>query len=288
MIFYEGETFTMAIRMVGLDLDGTLFNSRKELTEHTRQVLERAIARGIVIVPATGRPRTGLPGVLAEMDGIRYAIVTNGAAVYDLKENRCIYEKYMDKEASAELLRRTRDLQTVQGAFVGPWGYMEEIDRQRIEQLSLVEEMKNYLRSSRKVVDSLPEFVLRETQGPQKLVMMFLKDQNGQPIDSEEAVRITEEYEQFAFVSGGVGNIEIMDRAVGKGTALLELGRQLGIGQEEIMAVGDSENDLDMIRKAGLGVAMANSEEIVCRHADVLTLSNDEDGAAAAIEQYVL
>ena len=148
--------------------------------------------------------------------------------------------------------------------------------------------MKEYLRSSRKVVDSLPEFVLQEAQGPQKLVLMFLKDQNGQPIDSAEAIRITEEYEQFSFVSGGVGNIEIMDRAVGKGTALLELGRLLGIAQEEIMAVGDSENDLDMIRKAGLGVAMANGEEIVRRHADVLTLSNDEDGAAAAIEQYVL
>ena len=112
----------MAIRMIGLDLDGTLFNSRKQLTAHTRQVLERAAARGIVIVPATGRPRSGLPAVLEHLAGIRYAVVTNGAAVYDLAEDRCIYEKYMDREAAAELLRRTRGLQTVQGAFVGPWG----------------------------------------------------------------------------------------------------------------------------------------------------------------------
>lgn len=278
----------MAIRMIGLDLDGTLFNSRKQLTAHTRQVLERAAARGIVIVPATGRPRSGLPAVLEHLAGIRYAVVTNGAAVYDLAEDRCIYEKYMDREAAAELLRRTRGLQTVQGAFVGPWGYMEEIDRQRIEQLSLVEEMKQYLRSSRKVVEDLPAFVLGEARGPQKLVLMFLKDREGRPVDSAEAIRIAGEYAQFSFVSGGVGNIEIMDSAVGKGTALLELGRQLGIGREEIMAVGDSENDLDMICKAGLGVAMANGEEIVRRRADVLTGSNDEDGAAAAIERYAL
>ena len=278
----------MAIRMIGLDLDGTLFNSRKQLTARTRRVLEQAAARGVVIVPATGRPRAGLPAVLEELGGVRYAVVTNGAAVYDLKDDCCIYEKCMDPRASAALLRRTRALQTVQGAFVGRWGYMEDIDRQRIEQLSLVEEMKCYLRASRKVVDDLPEFLMQAPRGPQKLVLMFLKDRDGGEIDSGEAIRITREFEQFAFVSGGVGNIEIMDRAVGKGTALLELGRLLGIGQEEIMAVGDSENDLDMIRKAGWGVAMANGEEIVRRNADALTLSNDEDGVAAAIERYVL
>ena len=278
----------MAIRMIGLDLDGTLFNSRKQLTAHTRRVLEQAAARGVVIVPATGRPRAGLPAVLEELGGVRYAVLTNGAAVYDLKDDCCIYEKCMDSSASAALLRRTRALQTVQGAFVGRWGYMEDIDRQRIEQLSLVEEMKCYLRSSRKVVDDLPEFLMQAPRGPQKLVLMFLKDRDGGEIDSGEAIRITREFEQFAFVSGGVGTIEIMDRAVGKGTALLELGCLLGIGQEEIMAVGDSENDLDMIRKAGWGVAMANGEEIVRRNADALTLSNDEDGVAAAIERYVL
>ena len=79
------------------------------------------------------------------------------------------------------------------------------------DRLSLVEEMKQYLRSSRKVVEDLPAFVLGEARGPQKLVLMFLKDREGRPVDSAEAIRIAGEYVQFSFVSGGVGNIEIMD-----------------------------------------------------------------------------
>ena len=278
----------MAIRMIGLDLDGTLFNSRKQLTAHTREVLLRAMAQGIVPVIATGRPRAGLPAVLEELGGLRYAVVTNGAAVYDLQSGACIYQKEMDRAAAADLLARTRALETVQGAFVGPWGYMEEIDRARIARLDLVDEMKRYLCASRKMVDSLPGFVRGADHGPQKLVLMFLKDASGELIDAEAAMQITGEYEQFSFVSGGVGNIEIMDRTVGKGEALLALGRQLGIAPGEIMAIGDSENDLDMIRKAGFGVAMANAEDVLLRHADARTLTNDEDGAAAAIERYAL
>lgn len=278
----------MAIRMIGLDLDGTLFDSQKRLTAHTRSVLQRAVAQGVVVVPATGRPLVGLPPELRDMEGVDYTIVTNGAAVYDLKKDVCIYEKCMDKFASAELLRRTRHLRTVQGVFSGRWGYMEPQDQERVDALPLVKAMRDYIRVSRILVDSLPAFLEEGEKGPQKLVLMFLQDAQGHAIDQEEAEMIASSFEQFHFVSGGVGNIEIMDRDVGKGTALLELGRQLGISREEIMAVGDSENDLDMIEKAGLGVVMANGEDVVKARADVLTLSNDEDGCAAAIEKYVL
>lgn len=278
----------MAIRMIGLDLDGTLFDSQKRLTAHTRSVLQKAVAQGVVVVPATGRPLVGLPPELREMQGVNYTIVTNGAAVYDLTKDACIYEKCMDKFASAELLRRTRHLRTVQGVFSGRWGYMEPQDQERVDALPLVKAMRDYIRASRILVDSLPAFLEEGEKGPQKLVLMFLQDAQGHAIDQEEAEKIASSFEQFHFVSGGVGNIEIMDRGVGKGTALLELGRQLGISREEIMAVGDSENDLDMIEKAGLGVVMANGEDVVKAKADALTLSNDEDGCAAAIEKYVL
>ena len=133
---------TTPIRMVGLDLDGTLFDRQKRLTAHTRAVLEEAIRRGVTVVPATGRPLQGLPQAVREIPGIRYAVMTNGAGVYDLDSGVCIYQNCMDKEAAAELLTRTRHLRAVQGAFVGPWGYMEPLDSERIGQLPLVEAMK--------------------------------------------------------------------------------------------------------------------------------------------------
>ena len=278
----------MAIRLIGLDLDGTLFNSRKELTAHTCAVLAKAVRRGIHVVPATGRPRVGLPQQLLTIPGIQYAVVTNGAAVCDLRGGKRLFTDCMDSDDAAEILRRTRPLELVQGAFSGDWGYMEDIDRRRIRRLDLVREMQDYLIASRKVVDDLAVFAREQKEGIEKIVINFIKDETGAPMWREETENVVRDYPNVTFMSGGIGNIEIIRRGVGKGTALLRLGERLGVAAEEIMAVGDSENDLDMIRKAGLGVAMANSERAVLDCADYVTASNDEDGAAAAIERFAL
>ena len=278
----------MAIRLIGLDLDGTLFNSRKELTAHTCAVLAKAVRRGIHVVPATGRPRVGLPQQLLTIPGIQYAVVTNGAAVCDLRGGKRLFTDCMDSEDAAEILRRTRSLEVVQGAFSGDWGYMEDIDRRRIRRLDLVREMQDYLIASRKVVDDLAAFAREREEGIEKIVINFIKDETGAPMWRQETEAVVRDYPNVTFMSGGIGNVEIIRRGVGKGTALLRLGERLGVAAEEIMAVGDSENDLDMIRKAGLGVAMANSERAVLDCADYVTASNDEDGAAAAIERFAL
>ena len=278
----------MAIRMVGLDLDGTLLNSQKQLTAHTCSVLARAARQGIVVVPATGRPRVGLPEALLTIPGIRYAVVTNGAAVCDLRSGKRLYTNCMPREDAVEILRRTRPMEVVQGAFIGDWGYMESVDRARIRELDLVRAMQDYLIASRKVVEDLPAYVEARGEAPEKIVINFLKDAEGNARFRQETLEIVRHYSGVSFVSGGIGNIEIIRKGAGKGSALLKLGELLGIEASEIMAVGDSENDLDMIRKAGLGVAMANSEEILFRCADVRTGSNDEDGAAAAVERYAL
>ena len=71
------------IKMIGLDLDGTLLNSKKEVTDHTKSVLEEAIAQGIIVLVATGRPLTGIPGQVRAIQGMQYALTTNGARIYD-------------------------------------------------------------------------------------------------------------------------------------------------------------------------------------------------------------
>ena len=288
MLFQGKGVLQVAIRMVGLDLDGTLFNSKKELTAHTCAVLAAAARQGVAVVPATGRPRIGLPQALLTIPGIHYAVVSNGAAVCDLRAGVRLYADCMPLEAAVDILRRTRALEVVQGAFIGDWGYMEEIDRQRIRALDLVAAMQDYLISSRRIVPDLPAYVAQRGEAPEKVVINFLKTPEGEARFREETVAVVRQHPDVAFVSGGVGNIEIIHKSAGKGSALLKLGELLGIGRAEIMAVGDSENDLDMIEKAGLGVAMDNGEEIVKAHADVLTCSNDDDGAAAAIETYIL
>jgi len=83
-------------------------------------------------------------------------------------------------------------------------------------------------------------------------------------------------------------NLEVMDKGVSKGSAVKLLCERLGINSDEVMAIGDNENDLSMIKFAGVGVAMGNAEDMVKEQADFITSSNDEDGVALAIEKYVL
>ena len=79
------------IRVIALDLDGTLFNSQKEVSQHTKDVLEECSRRGIIVMPATGRPATGFPHVLEAVPSFRYALTSNGALVYDYVEKKGIY-----------------------------------------------------------------------------------------------------------------------------------------------------------------------------------------------------
>ena len=100
MLFQGKGVLQVAIRMVGLDLDGTLFNSKKELTAHTCAVLAAAARQGVAVVPATGRPRIGLPQALLTIPGIRYAVVSNGAAVCDLRAGVRLYADCMPSQAA--------------------------------------------------------------------------------------------------------------------------------------------------------------------------------------------
>ena len=88
----------MDIRLIGLDLDGTVFDSQKRISPRTRSAIAAACARGVAVLPATGRPRAGLPDAFVQIPGVRYAITSNGGAVYDLAGGRCMAVDPLPKE----------------------------------------------------------------------------------------------------------------------------------------------------------------------------------------------
>ena len=101
------------IKMVGLDMDGTLLTTEKELTEHTKEVLLKAIDRGVTVLPATGRPLTGIPEEVVKIPGVRYAVASNGARIVDLKEDRVIYEDLVPYETGRRVLEICRRYDTM-------------------------------------------------------------------------------------------------------------------------------------------------------------------------------
>ncbi len=269
------------IKMIGLDLDGTLLTSDKRLLPFTRQVLTEAIERGIQVLMATGRPYTGIPEELRNLPGMRYALTSNGARILDTQTGKVLIEHLLPLKSAKKALEILRKYDTLQEVYFEGQGYAEAKKLDQISRYHHNPHMWEYVRSSRKAVPSLHELIDRENQDMDKVQALFA-DMG----ELGQAWKELEQYEELVLVSSLGYNIEINAVGVDKGTGLMELGELLGIRPEEIMACGDGDNDIQMLERSGIGVAMGNAEEKVKAAADYVAETNDEEGAAKAIIKY--
>ncbi len=271
-------------KLLAMDLDGTLFNEASAVSEKNKEAITAAQQAGVVITISTGRPYIGLPLSYMEEARIRYAITTNGAAVYQYDGNgqrTCLFSQCMSLEKITEILPFLLERRVHFDVFIDGDGYSDKKCRQYIDELPMPLSLRNYIRESRNVVDDIASYVAKAPDPVQKITMNF-------PKDEQEGAR-REVWERFSndpyfrIVSGGFSNLELTRHDVSKAMALEKLAEHLGFTLADTMAIGDSGNDLDMIRAAGIGVAMGNSEEETKAAADLVTLSNREDGVAATI-----
>lgn len=271
------------IKMIGLDLDGTLLTDKKELLPYTRQILDQAIEEGILILMATGRPFTGIPKELRYYPGVRYALTSNGARVLETEGEKVLIEHLLPMEKAKKALETLSKYDTLQEVYFDGQAYAPEEKMKHIGRYHHNPYMWEYLRTTRRAVPDIREFTEAQSRDLDKIQALFA--------DMEERDAAWKELEQQGGLAlvGSLGyNIEINAAGVNKGTALVELGRILGIKREEIMACGDGDNDADMLREVGLGVAMENAIDTVKEAADYITVSNNEQGAAKAIERFAL
>lgn len=271
------------IKMIGLDLDGTLLTDKKELTERTRKAVSSALEQGVVVLVATGRPWLGVPEELRNFPGMRYALTSNGARIIDTLENRVIEEHLLSPDLAKKALEICGKYDTLQEVYFDGQGYAPADKMACVEKYHKNPSMCEYMRKTRIPVKDIFELVEKENRGLDKVQALFADMK-----ERSQAWRELKTDSGLELVGSLKYNIEINAAGVNKGTGLVNLGRLLGIRREEIMACGDGDNDEVMLREAGLGVAMANAEEQVKAAADYVTLSNEEDGVAAAIEKFVL
>lgn len=271
------------IKMIGLDLDGTLLTDKKELTVRTKTALRRALELGITVLVASGRPWMGVPEELREFPGMRYALTSNGARIIDIKEGRVIEEHLLSPELAFKALAVCGKYDTLQEVYFDGQGYAQGDQMANVEKYHRNPSMCEYMRKTRIPVEDIRKLVEEENRGLDKVQALFA-DMG----ERERAWKELEEEKGLELVGSLRYNIEINAAGVNKGTGLLNLGRRLGIRREEIMAFGDGDNDIAMLREAGFGVAMANAEEQVKEAADYITLSNEEEGVAEAIEKLIL
>ncbi len=271
------------IKMIGLDLDGTLLTDKKELTDRTKAALRRAIELGITVLVASGRPWMGVPEELRNFPGMRYALTSNGARIIDTKDDRVIEEHLLSPELALKALAVCGKYDTLQEVYFDGQGYAPADQMAHVEKYHKNPSMCEYMRKTRLPVKDIRKLVEQENRGLDKVQALFA--------DMDERETAWKELEQekgLELVGSLQYNIEINAAGVNKGTGLVNLGRMLGIRRKEIMAFGDGDNDIAMLREVGFGVAMANADEQVKAAADYITLSNEEEGVAEAIERLVL
>ncbi|SHJ46973.1 Cof-type HAD-IIB family hydrolase [Hespellia stercorisuis] len=272
------------IKMIGMDLDGTLLTTKKELLPYTREILRKAIDQGVVVLAATGRALSGVPQELLEFPGMRYVVTANGARIIDQQsENMILYEKLLPLEKANQLLDVFRKYDTLLEVYFDGRGYVSREHLNKLSHYVPDPYMVNYISRTRTSVDDL-EALIQEKQAPMDKVQALF-------YDLKERQTVLDEIEQWNDVSVAHAlamNIEVNAGGVNKGSAMLRLGEMLGIRREEIMACGDGNNDLDMLKTVGFAVAMKNAESSVKAAADYITGTNDEQGVAKAIEHFVL
>ena len=272
----------MAIRIILLDLDGTLLTHDKQLSPGNRAALERAVAMGIWIVPSTGRFYQGMPAVVRELPFVRYAVTINGAQVYDGKEDAVLHRAEIAPAAAERVFDRLDALPVIYDCFLDGWGYMDARHYAQIDRFIADPRVNRMVKDLRRPVEDFRAFIRRENRPLQK-IQMFFRDLDRR----REALEVLpRDLPDMAVTSSIPNNIEINDSAATKGEGLRFLCRRLGVDVRDTMAFGDGSNDMSMIQAAGIGVAMANADPALRAAADFVTDTNDADGVAKAIARF--
>ena len=266
----------MNYQLIALDLDGTLLDSRKELPEETAGAIRKACAAGKTVVFDTGRGVPELAEPFALLPEVRYAVFNSGAGLYDNREKKVFGLRCIPGALAKRILdfARTKDvmlqLMTAEKEYIQA-SHMEHLGRYHMEV---------YRRSYEKTMTLVPDILaFAESCGEP-----FLKI-NLYHADPQERIRSKAQLEtpELELVYAEASSLECSAAGVSKGTGLELLCRELGIPIEACIAVGDADNDIPMIRAAGLGVAMGNAPDHVKAAADRIVSDHDHGGCAEAV-----
>lgn len=276
------------IKLVALDLDGTLFDNSSHISERNLTAIRSITDKGIHVVISTGRPFEGIPFDQIKGTGINYAITANGSGIYEISTGKCLYENAMDEELVTPILNflLTRDIHM--DAFIGGKGYTPIQCVETAQKLTVPSSIKNYIITTRTRLDNILQFIHENQLKVQKMTLNFYPAADGTLIDRETVRKFLVSNPSITTVCGGYNNLEFTRADANKGVGLRKLAEILGVNLDATMAIGDTENDLAIIEAAGIGVAMGNATDAVKARADYVTTTNTKDGVAAAIEHFIL
>lgn len=266
-----------------LDMDGTVLRSDKTVSARTRNALKAAQAEGVKLVVATGRTLKIAPPIVYELN-FDYAIISNGASVYDLKTGERLQHKPFNPQSARVLYELIKDECDFIEYFAAGEILLSKKSHAMINTRAIPSWHKKYFNENETPVwESDEAYIAAGAPGLEKVGLVRY---NSAILDRIRPKLLAT---GLFNITGSISrSMEVNDKTCSKGVAITELCSRLGIDMARSAAVGDSSNDLQMIKAAGCGVAVANAKPEVIAAADHVTASNDEDGVALFIEEKVL
>ncbi|WAM32133.1 Cof-type HAD-IIB family hydrolase [Caldicellulosiruptor naganoensis] len=271
-------------RLLAIDLDMTLLDREKKISQRNKTAITLAKRKGIHVVLCSGRILKGVlhfAKVLGLSDEI--LIACNGAIIRDLKSNRDIYYIGLDNDSSLEIAKICKANNIYYHYY-----YKDTMIAQRLDYSSRFYYEKNKELPDDEKIEIVIDDSLETIKDCGNLITKFvIIDKDIEKVDHVRR-QIEEKVGNIETTKSDVNILEVMKKGVNKRKALEFVCSYLNIDKKEVMAIGDNENDLQMIEFAGLGVAMENAIDSLKEIADYITDSYENDGVAKAIEKFVL
>jgi len=271
------------IKLIALDLDGTTLNEKSQLTLRTKEVLECALEQGLYVVAASGRAFASFPKEVLDIRGLTAAITSNGAATCEPLTGKRIASISMESEKVDAVLGMLKEepFREIEVFHKGV-AYVSQRYFDNPVSAGAPQRIIPYIKSTRHPVPDIRKFLMEHRDELDSMDIIC-----GDERDKKRWKRQLEELGGLYITSSVFYRIEISNEQCGKGNALRKVAELLQVHPEEIIAFGNAQNDMDMLRFAGTSVAVANSEPEVLQYADIIAPSNDEDGVAQVLEQFL-
>lgn len=267
-------------RLIAFDMDGTLLNSNKKISPATLEAIQLASSKGKQVVLSTGRCLPELEEYFETLDTVRYMICVSGGYVLDRKENKKIYSNEIHSDMILQLLKIANKYDCMVH-LLSLESIVQKKDVKNMSHFNMSVYQPMYQRVTTQV-DDLLSYYKENLQDIAKINFYHHSK------ESRDAMYKEIRHLPLELAFAEETSLECSAKNVTKGTGLIQLCEYLNINIDETIAVGDADNDLNILSTAGLSVAMGNANENVKHIADVTVSDFNHDGCKEAIEKYLL
>lgn len=270
----------MTYQLISLDMDGTLLNSKLEIGDENIKAIHDAVLHHKNVVIATGRSLSEMNPYMERLKDIRYFVLESGAVIYDRLKNQIIYQKFFSSEDVRTIIEISNKQDIMPQYFSDGYSYTFLEKMLHMDKYNMAKFQQFYLDNVYRITD-FNQFIKNRIHRIEKIIFYHQSQ--------SEVIKCYEFLENVHVEKPQVGiSIEMSPTGINKATGLHYLCQLLNLNMKDVIAVGDSDNDIEILQTVGLGISMKNANENVKHICHVVVNDNDHDGVAEAINQYLL